>query len=368
MNPATNRAFSLIEVLIAILVLGLGLLGLGAVFPAVITEQRRSFDSISGESVARQVEELLRNSNELVDLSPLRGSQFGGIQGAVEGNVVEPSPINAGASFDFLWVMDRFVRIDRGANTAWGGAIPGASNFNDLLRGTWRADSGDNEDAQILPIAARLHPLPTSGSDPKFVWDVVARRHPSGPTQLAVFVRRIDDRIAVPAGQTLSQMFLNPAANQRPLPLAVDIPTGRLQTPVPGANNQAYPYPQSLDAYADDRQPTWLIFSNAGNSDIDTSIGFVRRVGQQFVDNTGVVRTVIGLPQPRSNEPLAGLASQAVIVSPAFTRTEASNGVRVQASPAQSREEVRRRAAWVRQIVFTPQPPVAVRVFTLDKE
>jgi prepilin-type N-terminal cleavage/methylation domain-containing protein len=368
MTRATHRAFSLIEVLIAILVLGLGLLGLGAVFPAVITEQRRSFDSISGESVARQVEDLLRADNELVDLAPLRGPEFGGIQGAVEDGAARPSPINAGASFDFLWVMDRFVRIDGGANTPWDGAVPGAAGMGDLFDGTWRADSGDNEDAQILPISARLHPLPTSGSDPKFVWDVIARRHPSGPTQFAVFVRRIDDRIAAPAGQTLGQAFLDPAANQRPLPLAIDINTGRLQTPVPGATNQAYPAPQSLDAYADDRQPTWLILRSEGNSTTDTSIGFVRRVGQQFVDNTGVVRTVIGLPQPRSSEPLAGLASQAVIVSPAFTPTESSNGAVVQARPGQAREQVRRRASWVRQIVFTPQPPVAVRVFTLDKE
>jgi len=368
MTLLTRRAFSLIEVLIAILVLGLGLLGLGAVFPAVITEQRRSFDSISGESVARQVEDMLRGSDELVDLSPLRGPEFGAISGALPDGAARPSPINAGASFDFLWVMDQLVRIDGGANTPWDGAIPGATNLNDLLRGIWRADSGASEDSQILPVSARLHPLPTSGSDPRFVWDVVARRHPTGPTEFAVFVRRIDDRIAVPSGQTLPQVFLNPNANQRPLPLAVDINNGRLQTPLANAPNQAYPAPQSLDAYADDRQPTWLIFRNAGGASIDTSLGFVRRVGQQFVDNTGVVRTVVGLPQPRANEPLANLARQAVIVTPAFTSTESSNGVIVQARPAQSREEVRRRASWVRQIVFTPQPPVAVRVFTLDKE
>lgn len=362
-----SRAFSLVEVLIAILVLALGLLGLGAVFPAVISEQRRSFDSINGESIARQVEDMMRRGNELVDLSPLRQPSFGRLRGAEDGDSVRPTPLGAPDAFDFLWVMDNLTRIDGGANSPWDGAVPGASNFGDFQRGVWRVNSNENRIEQILPVSARLHPQPNSGLDPRFVWDVVARRTPAGSVEMAVFVRRTDDRIR-PVGNATLADTLTGSNTQPVLPLALDVTNGRLTVPTANTANQAYPAPQSLSAYVDDRQLSWLIFPNAGGTNLDTSLGFVRRVGQQLVDNNGVVRTVIAIPQPRAGEPLGNLASQAVVVHPPFTRTEASNRAPQTARPGQSAEEVRRRATWVRQVVFTPQPPVAVRVFTLDKE
>ena len=48
-----RRAFSLIEGLIAVLVLGVGLLGLAAVFPVVITQQRDAVDVIQGMALRR---------------------------------------------------------------------------------------------------------------------------------------------------------------------------------------------------------------------------------------------------------------------------------------------------------------------------
>lgn len=364
-----SRAFSLVEVLIAILVLALGLLGLGAVFPAVISEQRRSFDSINGESIARQVEDMMRRGNELVDLSPLRQPSFGRLRGAEDGDSVRPTPLGAPDSFDFLWVMDNFTRIDNGSNSPWDGAVPGASNLSDFQRGIWRVNSNENRIEQILPVSARLHPQPNSGLDPRFVWDVVARRTPAGSVEMAVFVRRTDDRIRPTGNATLADTLTGGNSATQVLPLALDGNTGRLTVPTTNPTSpQFYPAPQSLNAYVDDRQLSWLIFPNAGGTNLDTSLGFVRRVGQQLVDNNGVVRTVIAIPQPRAGEPLGNLASQAVVVHPPFTRTEASNRAPQTARPGQSAEEVRRRATWVRQVVFTPQPPVAVRVFTLDKE
>ncbi len=49
---SASRAFSLVEILIAILILGLGLLGLGAVFPAVIAQQRGAVEKTQGAAVA----------------------------------------------------------------------------------------------------------------------------------------------------------------------------------------------------------------------------------------------------------------------------------------------------------------------------
>ena len=64
------RAFTLIEVLIAILVLAIGLLGLGAVFPAVIAEQRNAFAVIEGENTASSAEAMLSN-REFLDFALL---------------------------------------------------------------------------------------------------------------------------------------------------------------------------------------------------------------------------------------------------------------------------------------------------------
>src|SRR5688572_3958289 len=62
---ATNapRAFTLIEVLIAVLVLALGLLGLGAVFPVAVRAQRISSDDVLGTAAVNSARAYLNSYN-----------------------------------------------------------------------------------------------------------------------------------------------------------------------------------------------------------------------------------------------------------------------------------------------------------------
>ena len=68
--PRTNQTrpgFSLVEVLIAILILGLGMLGLAAVFPVVIAQQREAVDTVRGEAAASTAEAIVRSMNEVIE-------------------------------------------------------------------------------------------------------------------------------------------------------------------------------------------------------------------------------------------------------------------------------------------------------------
>lgn len=352
--------FSLIEVLIAVLVLAIGLLGLGAVFPAIISEQRSAFEVIEGENVAGAAASLI-TSGELVSFS-----------------YIEDSFNKAGTTDDeryqHLWVVPSY---EAGAYV-WSTQVPDFDRFTGLWSYQWAnpnpaLPSGDRYLTQI-PVSARLYPQPYSGKDPKYVWDLALRREPSGNrVQAAVFVRRVDARLRVPKGYSLSDVLTgsNGVPNGPLLPVAIDGSSG-LPVADDGVNNSFfYAAIQSLNVEVHPAHLDWMIFPDGRDPMVDTSVGFATRAGQKLLDNTGVVRTVVGTPRVDQSDPLRAIvgAGRVVIVDPPFTNQNAGGTNTDSARPDSNTSNPDyddERASWVRQVIFTPRTPVAIRVVTLE--
>lgn len=370
-----NRAgFSLVEVLIAVLVLGIGMLGLGAVFPAIIAEQRDSFAVIEGENAAGSAEAIITNP-EMVDFSFVDESF----------NKFSDDPTYP---YEHMWAVPDF---SSSAYDLGDSHVPG---FN-YVTGLWTYDingdlfngasgnpaSGDVYVSQI-PVASRLFPQPYSGKDPKYVWDLALRREPSGDRlQAAIFVRRVDARIRVPREFSLSDVLtggggIDPEQTRLPVGIFSDPPDPRSgSVSVDGGPSDMVFYGaiQALKVEVHPEHLDWLIFSD-GRSDasVNKSIEFATEIGQKLVDNTGVVRTVVGAPQVTQGDPLESLlmTNRAIVVDPPFSATNAGGESTDQAYPGTNSirsEWDDERASWVRQVIFTPRIPVAVRIVTLEE-
>jgi prepilin-type N-terminal cleavage/methylation domain-containing protein len=360
------QAFTLIEVLIAIMILALGLLGLGAVFPVVITQQRNANAVVEGESVASMAESIVRSSPEVIDFSewfnPVSPNKFGY-------NGTSPTdPIT------YEWVVGPLPPYDSYPNQ------PGfEGGFMGSETGNWFIDienipnmSDPNEFNQVLTIADRVFPQPFSGQDPKYVWDIVARRQPgSNRPQLAIFIRLIDQRIKVPSDGTLSDVLVTGYQVDDPvLPVALDLNTGypAVDTGRAADSNIVYAAPQSLQVQVAKDHLDWLIIEDANNVFIDKSIAFATQPGQKLLDNTGTVRTVLG---PARGQDAQVSNARVIRVEPPFLPSQAVDVISAYGAtnndPGNGPEFDDERATWVRQIVFTPRTPLAIRLVTLEE-
>ncbi|MFK7760284.1 MAG: prepilin-type N-terminal cleavage/methylation domain-containing protein [Phycisphaerales bacterium] len=363
---SSSSGFTLVEVLIAILILALGLLGLGAVFPVVINQQREAIATVEGESVASMAETILKRSSEIVDFSPWfdPASNFG-------------KEAASDTFFTYEWVVEPFPPYSGYAQR------PGfAGGFSGSLDGFWYVNlegvsnppSTEADLNKALSVTDRLYPQPYSGSDPKYVWDIVARRQPgTNRPQLAVFIRNIDPNIRVSQGKSLSDALVIGVDGADPvLPVALDPATGRpvADNGLPGASGYVYAAPQSLQVQVIDSHLDWLIFEDANGTGFDTSISLATQVGQKLLDNTGTVRTVLGTPANAQGDPLLRDPNVRVVrVDPPFNSSQAldstsNNGLTPNANDPSTDAE---RASWVRQVVFTPRTPLAIRVITLEE-
>lgn len=365
----TVRAFSLIEVLIAVLVLALGLLGLAAVFPVVIAQQRDAVDRTRGAIVSDAVTNLLDEARNFVSFDGLRRDFYFGTDGSAPPPCWSGSDLNP-VNVDYLW--EPTWQWDGAPANHWKDSLTDqpvspADDFYDygtVLVGfgaTWPRDCsaavwpGAKEQFDI-PVTARLFPQPYSGEEPQYVWDIVPRRTRGGGVgtglELAVFVRRIDPRIAVPSGFTLSDVLSSnpriPPGKWR-LPLGVDSngrPTGNGADI--GGSSSVYSVPMTMPVEVRSEKPTQVVLASSAPQDVSIWRSYVMVPGQTLVDNLGHVLRVVRIPEGDGS-------AFAVEVDRTYSTSETDFVFGTHP-----------RGTRVEQVLFTPQRPV--RVFTYDVE
>lgn len=393
-------AFSLVEVLIAVLILAIGLLGLGAVIPVVVREQRLAADATQGVIVANAARNMIAGPLTTPGrTTPAQlPEQLVGRVSALDAWLDDPT-----WSPDYLWMP----WVNGGRNiVATVITPPGAPVQLSLVREEGQLEYGFNPDnglvwwshrvnrnerpntsspwttvsgttRQELTVRDRLWPTQAvigmgagEAHRPQFVWDIVARRVDSrrqpgdrfridnpAEMQVAIFVRRIDLNIRVPQGRTLFQVLTDTTlpANERRVPVGVastgttqGMPTrdgtnGTAAAPTIGA----YAAPLVLDANAVIDPITGLRnrMELSGNAGLPGSNGRVlaAQVGQPLVDNLGNIYTV------READTDAG--------GPYWVRVDPPFPDMMVLGPAGP----------VQQVVFTPQIPAAVTIVNITR-
>ncbi|MFT5423254.1 MAG: prepilin-type N-terminal cleavage/methylation domain-containing protein [Phycisphaerales bacterium] len=314
-----RRGFSLIEVLIAVLVLAVGLLGLGAVFPAVIVQQRAATDSTEAIRAEDYIRVQLFESG-LVDFDEI--IRDGSIPVTLALNDDKPYSWNGNST---------------GGNTR---TVRWDDTTGMLTLPTDKAQTGALRQGREIPVRARLFPEIFSGAPPRYVWDALTHRsRVSENIEVAVFIRRIDGGIRVPEGWALSNLLagLSPEGNlvDPVLPVALDKTGDRLVRPS-GSPDETYAVPQVIDIQViqpvDTRVPVSDRVQMSGLNALAQR--YLRVPGQMFVDDFGVVRTVTEVDD----------RNKRIVVSPPF------RGAELQA----------------RSIAYTPDVPIRIRVFAVE--
>lgn len=239
-RKAPGRGFTLIEILIAVIILALGLLGLGVVFPVVIREQKIAQDRIYGTLAENNIRSMLAGMGNLNKPPQLNASDYAmgvltleytGWAALKEDwnyykTIAGTAPLrpdgrpNFANRFDFstrgLWVTD--WNQNRLAPTGGDGyrqsgnvQIVGADTLNTAVANEFPPSLLAEFVAQFgnagryqrwffelsIPLSQRINPAANPADDtPAYVWDFVVRRKLESDDpralQVAVFVRRVD--------------------------------------------------------------------------------------------------------------------------------------------------------------------------------
>jgi len=237
-QPAGRSGFSLVEVLMAIFILGIGAISIAALFPAGIAQQRRSTDDVLGPIVANNALSIIR--------AKLRSQDFGAFEDFSDGQAVLPLAPRPTVGGDWTWLRPSIILragIEQGSldifSHDWTTGTQGnrATEFEGGYPGTGPTLYGipynralyfnpDEPPRILITRRERFYPMASNASSstapvrPQYVWDCMFRRF-QGRILVAVFVYRANVAGGEPGD-------FHPVPNQDnpgvpPLPIWVDL-------------------------------------------------------------------------------------------------------------------------------------------------
>ncbi|MCA9288991.1 MAG: prepilin-type N-terminal cleavage/methylation domain-containing protein [Phycisphaerales bacterium] len=326
---APGRAgFSLVEVLIAVFVLSLGILGLASIFPVVLREQRLAVEATEGQIAVGSVQSLLASNLDLNE--PGQDKGWGILQD-------DASP-SGGWSGDGTWQVPGYLG---GSGEPTFASRMGVNAFSGELVFLSKNSSGPNNDPRgddvAIPLSARLSPGAfLRGADPRVDWVLAARRVLTQrdassrlvPTdrddlEIAIFLRPVDRAIQVPRRERRDQAAwgaLGRMLNLSDVILAAEIvaqggkselraqeprvAVGVSQQGVPtgdGRGVYAIPFVAVLEDYQFDAGGLTIGTADDRNRlDLDYQASSLEarllgQIGQKIVDGRGNIYTVVGV-------------------------------------------------------------------------
>lgn len=297
---AAAAGFTLIEVLISIIILALGLLGIGVVFPVVIRQQRISTDEVAGVLMARNVAANLLNRSE---------------------EYLAPSAPGLGERTVWYWWRQHLAALDWDAYKAGKWGVAECADDGTMQLAPESPPAGFFPTSTLIAYSADMPSVPPdpeqaySRVDWPYVWDLAVQPVYDGDTdvsddsmRIAIFVRRIDSR---------TRQDLPSASGPEPLPVAVenDLPAVDRRA---GQSGLEYARPIVMETrivelpngnevdrdhfvwnrvHISDEQ--WAIVSQVGQKIVD-SFGNVYTVQRGFIDEDGYQRVRVTPPIPAS--------------------------------------------------------------------
>ena len=227
-----SLAFSLIEVLLAVFILGVGVIAIAALFPAGIAQQRQSVDDTIGPIVANNALAVLRSKLRPEDFGTLE--EFGGVSPTIAGDWLWSRP----AFFTQPATLHGSVSVSAGSISIFRTASAQAPS--EIPHNSFVYQFGPPDPPIIITQGERYYPMfnePLAGAAsqfpprPQYVWDCMFRRF-QGKVMVAIFVYRV----TIPGGGSVTYSVPPNYSNTAvpPLPINVDLTDTSLGFPWSG--------------------------------------------------------------------------------------------------------------------------------------